>query len=130
MVRHCPAELWFRGGCRQEIIAGSITRTARLGVRTIDHPKGYALGERTLVRCFDTHGMDEVQRWVIIRALRVCRFDELAPGDLSGMPQVERALSSLAVAFVRHYQQSLHAKTVLTIIDFAYDGEVIYGDHP
>ncbi|MGE5279674.1 MAG: hypothetical protein ACM3L6_02880 [Deltaproteobacteria bacterium] len=79
-------ELWFRRKYLPYLVTGQLRATLREGRRDEHHPKGYRLGEKVLLRCFDLPGEDEFRTNAVVTQLSFFRIGELRPDVLRGGP--------------------------------------------
>ena len=119
--RHNPPEVWFRGVRPVSITRQLVTATVRLGMRNARHPKGYAVGDRLIVRCLSANGRREIaQLLACVRDIRFTCLAAVRPEDLRGCASNERFVERLRRHLAAAYGRTIGEREMLTIVRFQY----------
>lgn len=121
------SELWFRPSpwCSLAELRGllenqHISATPRLGIRDDRHPKGYAVGQETVLRLFDEDGREVLRTQVTISMLIMRRLADLTAQNLAGCGPAFRSWHDVRNALSHFERREVDNKEMVTIVRFAY----------
>lgn len=134
-VTRVAPELWFRPypgtsseTLRRLIAMGSIISTPRLGARDDRHPKGYAIGEKAMLRLKgerrpgvpSEEEVDLLTEWVEVVGLTVSRLVALTPEQLVGCGLYPNSWDTVGRLLSHFEGREIAPDEIVTIVHFAH----------
>lgn len=114
-------ELWFKIKYLPYIRNKQITVTIREGMRDQFHPKGYKIGERVILRCFQKPSINELQLPIVVTNLVFKKIRDLSENNLVGGPPDSLTKEAVKDTLEILYNRKFLDDEVVTLVHFRYE---------